>query len=243
NFVGSRDVTPGVGTARAARVHDAVALARNRYTVGVRRVSASIEAVFPFALRRGVPLLANDRGIVAVAYRYGAGEVLAITAPALFGNASLRNADNLAFAYDAIAGNGPAAFDEYVHGYDDDLSFWEVLPVPVRAAFWMVCAIVVLALVGANVPFAPPIASSPPDERDSSAYVDAMAALMRRAHAMRAAIALFAADAERRARGRESPSVRSALAELQRLRDLPQTSDAALVRAAAIDFQLRKELS
>ncbi len=106
----------------------------------------------------------------------------------------------------------------------------------------MACAIVVLALIGANVPFAPPLPAKPPDERDSSAYVDAMAALMRRARAVRAATTLFAADAIRRARGRENPGVRAAVADLERLRDLPHPSDAVLVRAAAIDFQLRKDL-
>jgi len=242
DFAGSHDVTPGVGTTKVARAHDAVALANNRYTAGVKHVSARIEAVFPFALRSGIPLLANDRGIVATVYSYGKGEVVAITAPALFGNASLRNDDNLAFAYNAIAGHGPAAFDEYVHGYDDDLGFWHALPAPVRAAFWIVSAIVALALIGANVPFAPPVLTPSTDDRNSSAYVDAMAALMRRARAVRAATALFASDAVRRARSRENAAVRAAVAELERLRDLPHPSDAALVRAAVIDYQLRKDL-
>ena len=39
-------------------------------------------------------------------YRLGRGEVIAITAPALFGNAQLRNADNLRFAYNVIANHG-----------------------------------------------------------------------------------------------------------------------------------------
>ncbi len=242
DFAGAEDFTPGVGTSMPHHARDAVALARNRYTAGVRRVLATIDAVFPFNLRRGVPLLATDGGIVATAYRYGKGDVVAITSPKLFGNASLQNGDNAAFAYDVVAGHGAAAFDEYVHGYDEELGFWQALPAPVHAAFWIVCAIVVLALIGANVPFAPPISGRPPDERDSSAYVDAMAALMRRARAAQAATTLFAVDAVRRARGRETPSVRAAVADLERLRDLPRPSDAALVRAAVIDFRLRKDL-
>ena len=245
DFAGKRDFTPGVGTSTFAHAGDAIALAENRYTAGVIRVRGPVDAVFPFAQRRGaVPLLANDRGIVATSYRVGKGEVVAITAPALLGNAHLRDADNLAFAYNVIAGHGPAAFDEYVHGYDDDLGFWQVLPGPVRAAFWIVCAIVGLALIGANVPFAPPVPVDPPDERDSSAYVDAMAGLMRRARAGRAAMASFAADAARRARGaRNVDAVRNAVAELERLRELPRPSDAALLRAAILDFHVRKDLS
>lgn len=243
DFAGSDDFTPGVSTSHPAIANGATALARSRYTAGVTHVRAPIRAVFGFAQQPGaLPLLANDRGIVATSYRAGRGEVVAITVPALFGNADVAKADNAAFAYAVLSGHGPVAFDEYVHGYDDDLTFWQALPEPVKAAFWIVCAIAVLALIGANVPFAPPIPGEPPDERDSSAYVRAMAALLRRARAARAAIDAFAADGERRTRGRRpSPAVRDALAELERLRDLPRVSDAALMRAAVLDYRLRRE--
>jgi hypothetical protein len=243
DFAGSRDFTPGIGTSTATNAEAAISLGTNRFTAGVQRVGAPITAVFPFRLRRGIPLLANERGIVAVAYPYGKGEVVAITAPAAFSNAFLRNDDNLAFAYNVVTGHGPAAFDEYVHGYDDDLGFWQGLPAPVHAAFWIVVAIVLLALIGANVPFAPPIPAQTVDRGDTSAYVDAMAALMRRARAARAATATFAADAARRARGRDHPGTRAAVADLERLRDLAHPSDAVVMRAAVIDFRLRKDLA
>ncbi|MBV8530526.1 MAG: DUF4350 domain-containing protein [Candidatus Eremiobacteraeota bacterium] len=179
-FAGSDDVAPGVGTTVQNAGTGAIVLARTAYTQGVTRVRGSIGWIFPFAEPHGIPLLANAHGMVAVAYRVGHGEVIAITAPALFGNAQLRNAGNLRFAYNAIAGHGPAAFDEYVHGYDDNVSLWSVLPSEVRAAVWIVLAIVVLALIGANVPFAPPHLAAPADERDSSNYITAIARLLRR---------------------------------------------------------------
>jgi hypothetical protein len=179
-FAGDDDVAPGVGTSVQANGNGAIALARNAYTGGVTAVRGPIDWVFPFKDRRGVPLLANVHGMVAVAYRVGRGEVIAVTAPALFGNAQIQNADNVRFAYNAIAGHGPAAFDEYVHGYDDGLTLWAALPSAVRAAVWIVLAIALLALVGANVRFAPPYLPTPPDERDSSDYISAMAELMRR---------------------------------------------------------------
>lgn len=179
-FAGPQDVTPGVGTTVQATGGDAIALARNGYTADVARASGSIDWIFPFKEPRGAPLLANNEGMVAVWYRFGRGEVVAITAPSLFGNAELRNADNLRFAYNAIANHGEAAFDEYVHGYDDHLTMWTALPASVHAAVWVVLAIVGLGLIGANVPFAPPYLPQPPDERDSSAYIAAMAELMRR---------------------------------------------------------------
>ncbi len=180
DFAGPDDIAPGVGITLRSGGGDAIALARNAYTQGVSRVSGTIAWIFPFKEARGIPLIANSQGMAGVLYRVGRGEVIAITAPALFGNAQLRKADNLRFAYNAIAGHGPAMFDEYVHGYDDDLSLWGALPNSVRAAVWIVVGIVTIGLIGANVPFAPPFLPNVADERDSSDYITAIAELMRR---------------------------------------------------------------
>jgi hypothetical protein len=207
----------------------------------VSKVIGQIDSVFPFDTHIGVPLLANDAGLAAIAYPLGKGTVIAVTSPALFSNLHLGSGDNARFAYNVIAGNGPVAFDEYVHGYNDGLSFWGALPVPVRAATYVLGAILLIGLIGANVPFAPTIPLEPPDERDSSAYIDAMAALMRRARAARAAIDAFAADGARFRRGGEP--AQQARSRLERLQALPDPSDAALVEAAVLDYRLRKELS
>lgn len=244
DFAGKLDVTPGVGSSHPIRARAAVALAHTRYTAGVERVGAPMESAFEFARWPGaVPLLANDAGVVAVAYGRGKGEVIAITAPALLDNADLLARDNLAFAYDSLAGHGPVAFDEYVHGYDRNATFWQVLPAPVRAAAWIVAAIVVLALIGANVPFAPPIPPESGDARDSAPFVEAMGALMRRTHAAGPLIAAFAADAARIARGRRTtPGMAAALSELERLSGA-SPRDADLLRAAVLDYRIRKDLS
>lgn len=179
-FAGSQDIAPGVGTTLRNGGGDAISLARNPYTEDVARVRGPVAWIFPFTEARGVPLLANRQGMVAVWYRFGRGDVIAVTAPRLFSNAQLRSADNLRFAYNIIAGRGPAAFDEYVHGYSESPTTWGVLPGTVRAAVWIVIAAAVLALIGANVPFAPPFLPIAPDERDSSDYITAMSELMRR---------------------------------------------------------------
>ncbi|MBV8117960.1 MAG: DUF4350 domain-containing protein, partial [Candidatus Eremiobacteraeota bacterium] len=57
DFVGPRDITPGVATSVGARERNAIALAHNRFTAGVAQVRGTIDAVFPFALPRGIPLL------------------------------------------------------------------------------------------------------------------------------------------------------------------------------------------
>jgi hypothetical protein len=241
DFEGKEDVTPGVGKSISATATGAIPLARDRYTAGVERVSVPIDALLPFDTHDGLPLLANDRGLVGVRYALGKGEVIAITAPRLFSNAFLAHADNARFAYNVLAGHGPVLFDEYVHGFDDNLSFWGALPGPVRLAFWIVCAIVLLALIGANVPFAPPIPLEPPDERDSSAYIDAMGALMRRARAARAAIGTFAADAAR-SRRTTAESAKIAVAQLEGLAAISHPSEAALLDAAALNYRLRKDI-
>ncbi len=182
-FAGPQDVTPGVGTSlQTPGGNEAIVLARNAYTTGVAAVRGSIDWTFPFKERHGIPLLANGKGMVAVWYRYGRGEVIAVTAPQLFGNEQLRNGDNLRFAYNVIAGHGAVAFDEFAHGYSESPTMWGVLPGPVHAAVWIVLALAVIALIGANVPFAPPYLANPPDERDSSHYITAVAELMRRSH-------------------------------------------------------------
>jgi hypothetical protein len=179
-FAGSADAAPAVGTTVRSSGGAAVPIALNGYTHGVARVSGPIEWSFPFSEPGGVPLLANNGGMVAVWYRCGRGEVIAITAPGLFSNEALRDADNLRFAYNVIAGRGAVAFDEYVHGYSEEPTTWSVLPGPVHAAIWIVIAIALVALVGANVPFAPPYLPDLPDERTSSDYISAIAELMRR---------------------------------------------------------------
>jgi hypothetical protein len=228
-------------------------------TAGVGTIDGAIGAVFPFAIPKATPLLGTVRGTVAIDYPYGKGDVVAISAPAIFGNLNIAKADNARFAFDLLADRGPVAFDERVHGYVEDKSFWDALPQPVRWAFWIVCGIVGLALIGANVRSVPAMPLEPPDERDSSAYLVSMASLMRRARSASSAIDTFADDAMRRARRRyglptsadaatiatrsDRADVRQAIAELARLRTLSQPGDAALVRAAVLDARLRKDLS
>lgn len=180
-FAGIADAAPAVGSTVLAAGRGAVAVAHNALTEGVVRVDGPVEWIFPYSEKRGVPLLANAQGIVGMWYRYGRGDVIAITAPKLFGNAALRNGDNLRFIYNAIVSRGgEIAFDEYVHGYSDGPTLWGVLPGAVRAALWIVLAIAAIALIGGNVPFAPPFLPQRSDERTSSGYITAIAELMRR---------------------------------------------------------------
>jgi len=170
---------------------------------GSADVAPAVATTVKNAGRDAVPLGRNGytAGVRRIA---GRGEVVAITAPGLFGNARLRDADNLRFAYNAIAGHGEVAFDEYAHGYVDSPTLWNTLPAAVRLAAGIVCLAVVLALIGANLAFAPPYLPNAPDERDSSGYIAAMGELMSRSRArpgdaavVRDAVSLFQSRKER----------------------------------------------
>jgi hypothetical protein len=130
--------------------------------------------------------------------------------------------------YAAVAGHGIVAFDERGYGYDRTRSLWSVLPAAVHVAIWLAALAVLLALIDANVRFAPPIVREPPAERDSSDYVRSMAALLRRAHAGRAAIERFA-------------RVYPKSSELEQLAAVTRPGDAQVQRAAAIFATLRKD--
>lgn len=250
-----------VGLPAVRDVPDAIyvePIARVAMTAGVTRVRAHASVAFPFNVRKAVPLLGTPHGVVAMTYPYGKGDMVAISAPDIFSNANLAHDDNARFAANVLGAHGPVAFDERVHGYAIDKSFWSALPAAVHVAVWIVAALLLLAAIGANVRFAPPLSLEAPDERDSSHYVNAVASLLARARAARSAIADFAEDAMRRARRRyglppqadvsaivqraEGADVREGIAALDRLRSYSQPNDAALVRAAAINARLRKEL-
>jgi hypothetical protein len=179
-FSGSHDFTPGVGTTDDAQSRSARAVPGTPFTRDVGGVVGDIPAVFPRAVR-AVPLLRTSQGFPAVAYPYGRGVVIAVASLSFWDNAHLQQAGNLRLAWNAIAGHGVIAFDERVHGYDADASLWSVLPRSVRIALIITSLAAILWLIGANVRAMPAVPVDAPDERDSSDYITAMAALLRRA--------------------------------------------------------------
>lgn len=139
-----------------------------------------------------------------------------------------KNPKNVLAVYDAVAGKGLLAFDERPYGYDRTRSLWSVLPAPVHVAAWLVVAAVLLALIDANIRFAPPILREPPADRDSSDYVRSMAALLRRGRAGRTTIERFS---------RAFPKSH----ELAALAAVTRPKDAQVLRAAILYAALRRE--
>lgn len=156
----------------------------------------------------------------------------------------LRHPASAIRAYSVLSGRGMVAFDERVHGYARDRSFWAAIPTPVRAAVWIALAALALALIEANVRFVPAETLGPPSNRDSSSYIRSMAALLRRARARASLVEQLSADAARLAL-RRSPSLqtRDHLDELRAIAHNRTTNDAAVVRAARCYAAIRKELA
>ncbi len=162
--------------------------------------------------------------------------------PARYTNAALaRNPAAALAVYGAVAGRGTVLFDERLHGYVQDRSFWAALPQTVHAAVWIAAAILVLMLIDANVRILPPDTLELPQERDSSSYIRSMATMLRRGRAGRAAIARFAEDAARAHPRTHHAETQSKLQDLQQLAQRRNPGDAAVLHAARLYAWIRKE--
>lgn len=132
-------------------------------------------------------LLRVGNRAAVLAYRHGKGMVIFSTTPSVLDNEHLAQRANAQFAY-AVLGGRPVMFDERIYGYVNARSFWQVLPFPMRVAIVVACTGVLLAVIGANLPFAPPQPSAPADERDSSEYIASLARMLERGGAQRAIV-------------------------------------------------------
>jgi hypothetical protein len=237
DFDGMRDVVPHAPETNANEAEYAIASTALRTATGVRTVDAPAESAFVRSASAMPLLVSPDGDRIAIAYRVGKGSVIAVTSPEAFENERLAKRDNVQFAYAVLSGHGPVVFDEYAHGYNDDATFWQTIPIEIRWALGATMLVVLVGLIGANVPFAPPVPLDAPDERTSAAYVDAMASLLRRARARADALASLARNVRRTSRSTERDNAVHELDEL--LASTP--TDAVLRRAAWLEFQLRKD--
>jgi hypothetical protein len=216
------------------------------FTKNVSNVAGSFSSAF--ASRRGVrALLLANRRAVAIEYPLGRGRVIAIGAPDVFSNAVLARDRNAWFAWNVLTGTRGVLFYERLHGYASGSSIWSVMPSGARDAVWICVAIVLLAVVGNAFRSAPPVALAPRRPRDSSAYITAMASLLRRAHAGGNAIERFSRDAARLVRRRPSlsarPEIREWLERLDALASASRPSDADVLAAARHYVSLQRELA
>jgi hypothetical protein len=158
-----------------------------------------------------------------------------VSDPRLFANAALARDDNARLAYLLARPRLPGrivAFDEALHGALLERGWLGALSVPVRVALAGSVLAILIALAGGALRLGPPVTLRATREPASDEFIAAVAALYRRAHARRAAIALLANDAG-------GPS--ETAVQLRLLRERQSPSDADLIRSAALAHALRRE--
>jgi hypothetical protein len=245
--------------APAALERRVTAIAPEWRAAGVERiVTASGDRYRP---RRGERVLARDAlGAVALRYRYGKGDVVAIADRTLFTNRRIASGDHARLAYllaSPHSAGARVAFFEAIHGYLAPEHWWALVPRPFLVAVILVLAVLALALFGAAIRLGPPISAEPPREPNSAEFIDSLAALSARGGARGKALretfratrrALGAAlgvaeDAppERVAARIERADLRGNFLELAKLSQSGNVSPASLVRGAVLAHHLRKE--
>ena len=208
------------------------------------RVSGSFESGFAPGCRPGRAALLRAGALApAIALAIGRGTLVAVTTASALDNRHLWQQRNAAFAYAMFAQRGSVAFDERPYGYAAGRSFLSVLAWPVRAALALTVLALLLALAGANVPFAPPYAPAAAGERDSGAYIVSVAQLLQRAGASREIVERIAAESERLLEKRRNADER-AIRLLDRARSLRALSNPTpndVLAAGELFAAVRKE--
>ncbi len=186
-------------------------------------------------------LLRSGKYPVAVALARGRGRIVEIVTPTIFDNVHLAVRDNARFGYDLFSA-GSVAFDERVHGYAQGRTFWEVLPQPVHIAIVIALGALLLAIIGANLPFAPAYRLEAEDERDSSDYITSLARMLQRGGAAREVVAkIFKAAAAVAPRSNRGDGAAAKFGELQVLSQRHDLRAHDVLRAGILYAQLRKD--
>ncbi len=218
-----------------------------RASCGLHHRSLVITGAFTQGFARAcgptkVTLLQSGPSAVGEEYARGRGTVIFIAAATPLDNLHLRQRDNAAFAYALFSSGGPVAFDEAAYGYESHQSMWAVLPPPVRYAIIVACVALLLAIIGANLPFAPPLAAQTAYVRDSSAYLASLARMLERGGTQRDAVARFCATIKKTLAPSASQAQARRLLEEARLLELDLTpGDDEVLAAARLFARVRKD--
>lgn len=136
--------------------------------------------------RGALPLVAGGREGSLVAIRtVGRGRLVLVADSSPLQNRRLARADNAALAL-GLAGPGPLAFVEGVHGYGR-ASGWAALPLRVRWALGLALLAAVVLMVARGRRFGPPLADRRELPPPRHAYVEALGTVLARARRPEAA--------------------------------------------------------
>ena len=228
----------------------------------VRRLSALGPDRMLLVEHPGTAPLADGNGEIVVRYPFGRGEIIAVSAALPFANGHIAAADNARLAF--LIGRprragGLVAFDDALHGDLIDRPWYRALPISVRVALAIAAVALVLGLGGSALRSGPPLQLEPPREPSSEEFVTALAALYERTAARASARAVLVRDALGNAArtvglaadgpadilvarfGDRAGAV--ALRGLAAVLDAPAVTDADLLLAARLAYDLRRELT
>jgi hypothetical protein len=226
---------------------------------GVRKLEP--QTISRFEKAKGYDVLFGDaRGAIVVRRHLDNGQVIAVADRFIFTNKFIGHADHARLAYAlALSPRGAAvAFDESLHGYLVAEHWWQLVPRSFLIAVGLTLAAVALAAIGAAIRLGPPIVPRKRREATSSEYIDALAALFERARAAQRSM-LDAYISTRRAVARRlgmadetpdgvlaaalpDPQTRAKFAELARLASEKGLKEPALIRGAALAYDIRKDV-
>ncbi len=143
---------------------------------------------FHESLARAAPMFADDEGIIAAHARVGQGSAVLLCSPWSLSNQGIREGDNLSFALNALVGadQGPIYFDEYHHGYRENV-LWGVVPLPVKLCLAQVLVGLLLVALARSVRLGP-IVPLERGGRQRSEFLGTMTAVLQRGQATRLAV-------------------------------------------------------
>lgn len=215
---------------------------------GVKGPALHVEAAFEDAIPHArctkgqAILLERDGDAYALAYPRGKGAVIFVSSTEPFDNAHLTRADNAAFAYAVFAGLGTVQFDERAYGYANDKSMWEVLPQPVHIAIIIALGALLLAVIGANLPFAPAVDLRERHVRNTREYLQSLAAMLRRGRAQADLIRRYCAEIRRVLQPHGATAAAAELLrEAERIEQTIHPRDEHVLAAAQLYARVRKD--
>ena len=119
------------------------------------------------------------------------GRVTAVIDESLFTNDGIARGDRARLAVALAlprAATGRVSFDEAVHGFGVPERWWQIVPRPFAIALIVAGAALMVAFAGAAIRLGPPLVPEARTDRSTADFIDALAALLERATAVRRAL-------------------------------------------------------
>jgi hypothetical protein len=139
------------------------------------------------ALAEAVEVIGDESGAVVGYARRGAGRLVVLASTWPLSNEGIGRADNFRLALNLIgARGGPVVFDEYHHGYRDQLA-WGLLPLPVKLALSQLVLGLLVAAYARGRRLGP-VVPLEPSSRQRTEFLQTMTAALQRGHATRLAL-------------------------------------------------------